>query len=203
MIFLHLLKDFCLSYLFFKAPGERPKARMNLEAGLRLEFWRPTLRQPLRRELPVLPFLAWSLFHFLGVFAGRGYALLLIFRGGALVHRTCLLPAHFKFPFMARADLQIAGLWTHPALRGRGLGEFAIQEALRRVGAPGRTLWYMVRMDNAASIRLAQKAGFQLAALGRRRKLLGLQALGSFVVERILISGPEEGPSSGPLAGAP
>ena len=173
------------AYLFFKAHA-LPAAAPELAPELRMELWRPTLRQPLRWELLALPFLAWSLFHFLGVFAGRDYFLLLIFQGTKLVHRTCVLPSHFKFPFMAARDLQAAGLWTHPSLRGRGLGWIAIQEVMRLVGAPDRTLWYMVREENAASIRLAEKAGFRLVARGRRRRRLGLQAVGYFQVEEVV-----------------
>jgi ribosomal protein S18 acetylase RimI-like enzyme len=173
------------AYLFFKAhtPCSAPP---ELAPELRMELWRPTLLRPVRWELLALPFLAWSLFHFLGVFAGRDYCLLLIFQGTKLVHRTCVLPPHFKFPFMGARDLQAAGLWTHPSMRGRGLGWIAIREVMRLVGAPGRPLWYMVREENAASIRLAEKAGFLLVARGRRRRRLGLQAAGYFQVEEAL-----------------
>jgi len=130
--------------------------------------------------------LAWSLFHFFRVFAGPDYFILLIFRGAHLVHRTCVLPAHFKFPFMAARDLQAAGLWTHPSMRGRGLGFAALQEVARLVGAPKRTLWYLVREENAASIRLAEKAGYQLVARGMRRHRLGLRAAGYFQISEFL-----------------
>jgi RimJ/RimL family protein N-acetyltransferase len=156
-----------------------------LPADLRLEFWRPSLGGPVHPRLLGFPFLAWSLFHFARVFAGRDYALLLLFRDGALVHRTCLLPAHFRFPFMSAPDLQAAGLWTAPEFRGRGLGLLALGEALRRLQDPGRTLWYMARLDNLPSIRLAEKAGFVPFGRVARRKRLGSHLLGSFQLEAL------------------
>jgi RimJ/RimL family protein N-acetyltransferase len=116
----------------------------------------------------------------LRVFATRDYAILLIFQGERVVHRTCLLPAHFRFPFMGPGDLQAAGIWTAPEHRGTGLGQVALEAILQRLEDPARTLWYMVRADNHASIRLAQKAGFQLWGRGLKRARLGLGPLGRF-----------------------
>ncbi len=162
-------------YRYYQA-GEVPPAPP--ADGFRLQFWRPSWRQLLHPALPALPFLALSLLHLLHLFANRDFSVLLISQGSLLVHRACLFPAHFRFPFMAARDLQIAGLWTHPALRGRGLGLLALAEILRRYG--GRTLWYLVREENTASIRLAEKAGLRLVGRGRRRKRLGLRVLGYF-----------------------
>lgn len=162
-------------YRYYQA-GEAPPAPP--ADGFRLQFWRPSWRQLLHPALPALPFLALSLLHLLHLFANRDFSVLLISQGSLLVHRACLFPAHFRFPFMAARDLQIAGLWTHPALRGRGLGLLALAEILRRYG--GRTLWYLVREENTASIRLAEKAGLRLVGRGRRRKRLGLRVLGYF-----------------------
>lgn len=174
-------------YLAGEAPPPQPAD------GLRLEFWRPSWRQFLHPALPALPFLALSLFHLLHLFANRHFTVLLISQGNLLVHRACLFPAHFRFPFMAAGDLQIAGLWTHPAQRGRGLGLLALGEILRRYG--GRTLWYLVREENAASIRLAEKAGLRLVGRGGRRKRLGLRALGYFHLDGQV---PKEGTEGRP-----
>jgi len=161
----------------FQAPAVPP--------GFRVAFWRPTLGQPFHPCLGGLPFRAWSLFHFTRIFASRDYALLLLFRGEALVHRTCLLPAHFRFPCMASLDLQAGGIWTDAGLRGRGLALAAMGEALRRLEDPGRTLWYMARMDNSPSIRLAEKAGFGMAGRAVRRKWLGSRLLGYYQLEQL------------------
>ncbi|WP_306600778.1 GNAT family N-acetyltransferase [Geothrix sp. 21YS21S-2] len=176
------------SYRYYQA-AEAPPPQPAGE--FRLQFWRPSWSQLLHPALPMLPFLAWSLLHLLHIFANRDFSVLLISQGSLLVHRACLFPAHFRFPFMAAGDLQIAGLWTHPALRGRGLGLLALGAILRRHG--GRTLWYLVQEENVASIRLAEKAGLRLVGRGCRRKRLGLRALGYFHLDGRVAGDRREG----------
>jgi RimJ/RimL family protein N-acetyltransferase len=116
----------------------------------------------------------------LRLFRSRDYAIVLIHEGDTLVHRTCLLPAHFRFPFMKPGELQTAGIWTRPDKRGLGLGLMAMRAVFQRLEDPGRTLWYMVREDNHASIRLAEKAGFRLWGRGGKRVSPGLGLLGKY-----------------------
>jgi len=171
-----------LSYLFYRRkltpllnpPEPRP--------DLTVELWRPSLAQPLPPDLPVFPFGIWSLFHYFRVFATRDYAVLLIRQRGRLVNRACLFPAHFKFPFMRRGDLQVAGVWTEPSCRGEGLGLLAVHELLLRCAQADRVLWYMVREKNLPSIRLAEKAQFTFWGYGERKPWLGLEGLGRFHV---------------------
>lgn len=155
-----------MDYLFFlrEGAGDGPGPG----AGLGVEVWRPTLFRPLRAGLPLVPFAAWSAFHFGRVFSTRDYRIVLLAGPEGPVHRTCLLPAHFRFPFMAPGDLQAAALWTREDLRGRGIALAGLRAALATTG--GGRVWYMVREDNLPSIRLAEKAGFRFHARGGRRK---------------------------------
>ena len=160
--------------------GDAPAAP--LPAGLTLAFWRPGWFRLRPGGFPAMPFLIWGWCHALRVFHSRDYAIVLIFEGGTLVHRTCLLPAHFRFPFMRAGELQAAGIWTHPDKRGAGLALLALRAVCQRMEDPGRTLWYMVRENNAASIRLAQKAGFQVWGRGRKVFARGLGLPGVFSI---------------------
>jgi RimJ/RimL family protein N-acetyltransferase len=185
-----------MRYLLFNRALSPDPAPGALPAGLTLACWRPG---PLRMRpagLPAMPFLVWGWWHALGVFRSRDYAIVQIFDGDALVHRTCLLPAHFRFPFMARGDIQAAGIWTRPDLRGRGLGLAALREVLQRCQGPGRTLWYLAREQNPASIRLAEKAGFRLWGLGLKPAWPGLGPLGAYRVTEV--TGPWTRPGFGP-----
>jgi RimJ/RimL family protein N-acetyltransferase len=155
-----------MAYLFFKRPLTPPEKAPALPPGLEFRLWRPAPFRLLPPQLPWRPFLLWSLFHHLGLFATGEYALALVFQGGRLVHRTCLLPAHFRCPFMGPRDLQAAAIWTHPDLRGRGVGPAALRSLLEPLADPDRSLWYMAREENGPSIRLARKAGFQLQGRG-------------------------------------
>jgi RimJ/RimL family protein N-acetyltransferase len=172
-----------MAYFMYQRPLTALEPAPALPSGVRLVFWRPRWRQPLHPGLAGLPFLAWSLLHFLGLFRNRDYAMVLLFREGRLVHRTCLLPPLFRFPFLPPGDLQAAGLWTDPAERGRGLALVALGEALRRLEDPGRTLWYLTRVDNRASIHLAEKARFTRFGRVERVNRLGLRVLGRFLLE--------------------
>lgn len=165
-----------MNYLFYKTRITAHPPDPGLPAGLDLEIWRPSLGRPRVPGLPAAPFALWSLFHFLRVFATRDYFLVLVRDRGRLVHRTGVFPAHWRFPFMAPRDLQAAGLWTDPAWRGRGLGLAALGAVQRRAECQGRTLWYMVREDNGASIRLAEKAGLLRWGRGGREARPGLLA---------------------------
>lgn len=141
----------------------------NLAASL--EVWRPGPARPGPGGMwpdgfPPRPFLYWALFHHLRLFATRDYRILVLRAGGLPVHRTCLLPAHFRFPFMRPGDIQAAALWTRPDHRGRGLGRFALHAASLLWDRPDRRMWYMVREGNAASIRLAEQSGFRFAGRG-------------------------------------
>jgi GNAT superfamily N-acetyltransferase len=181
-----------MDYFYFKKRMASGAPGPDLGDGLRVVIWRPTPGRPVRRDLPLVPFGIWSLFHFLGVFASRDYFLVLVLAGPRLVHRTCIFPAHYRFPFMAARDLQAGGLWTDPGWRGRGLGLAALGEAFRRPECQGRTLWYMVREDNRPSVRLAEKAGFLLWGRGGRVDPWGIGALGRYEVAEVLPSRPPE-----------
>ena len=169
-----------MRYLFFTRPMLPFGPAAALPDRCTLEEWRPSLGRARPPDLPVVPFLVWGLFHFLGIFASGDYTLFLVRRDGVLVHRTCIFPRHYKFPFMAAGDLQAAAIWTAPELRGCGLGRTVLQEVLQRLADPARTLWYLVRDDNHPSIRLAEKCGFRLLGQGGLRSRLGLHQLGIF-----------------------
>jgi RimJ/RimL family protein N-acetyltransferase len=81
---------------------------------------------------------------------------------------------------MARGDLQVGDSWTDPGYRGRGLALHAVRQVLARTACPGRVFWYVVNEENAASIRVAEKAGFVHHATGVRTARLGVRLLGDF-----------------------
>jgi RimJ/RimL family protein N-acetyltransferase len=179
-----------VQYLYFHRAMTVLDGLPVLPSGLTLERWRPSLGQWLPSGFPAIPFLVWTLFHFLRVFATREYGLVLIRQGARIVHRTCILPGHYKFPFMGPGDLQTAGIWTDPALRGAGLGLVAMGECLRWLEDSRCTLWYVVRDDNLASLRLAEKCGFRLVGVGLRTRRLGSHKFGVFQIrERCPASG--------------
>jgi len=124
--------------------------------------------------------LVWWAFTALGLFPRRDFAEVSLWREGRLLHRLIVTPRWWRFPFMARDDLQIGDLWTDPDFRGQGFARAAIAEAHRRF--PDR-FWYVVGVDNAASIRLIESCGYRLVGQGRRTRPLGVGAVGRFLLE--------------------
>lgn len=172
-------------YLFYRAQAAPAKA-IAIDSGYTFEIWRPTLSSVVPNGLPLIPFGVWWLFHQLRIFKNRDYALFLVRHDGVVVHRSVITPGYFRFPFMGANDLQVGDTFTEPAHRGKGLALFALQAILGADPATRRPYWYVVERTNRPSIRVVEKAGFQLAAEGVRSSRFGLRAAGSYVITRHL-----------------
>lgn len=170
--------------LFFATNCKPLQAEVSsLPAGCTFEFWAPRGLAIRPKGLAWMPFAIWSVvFHHGRVFRNRGYELLLIRRDGQLVHRSCVFPGYFRFPFMAPGDLQVGDTWTAPTERGKGLAGWALAVILRRLAAEGRTVWYICDLDNEASIRVARKNGMRLVGRGIRTRRIGVSLLGKFQI---------------------
>jgi RimJ/RimL family protein N-acetyltransferase len=136
----------------------------------RVTIWKPGLFRWKPWQVPGRAILAYWLFHFLRIFRNRDYTFLLMFRGDKLVHYATAYPGYFRFPFMAQNDLQIGYVWTDPSSRGQGLAARGVDLLVEALGAQGRRFWYVVNEHNAASIRVAQKAGFTWIGSGHARR---------------------------------
>ena len=172
-----------LDQLFFATDTLPPAARArDLPAGLTVEFWKPrgvALRPP---ALGAIPFAIWGVFHHARIFRNRCYQLLLIWKQGELVHRSCIFPGYFRFPFMARQDLQVGDTWTAPSERGKGLASWALATAIERLATDGKTIWYICDDTNAASQWVARKAGMKLVGRGMRTRRFRVNLLGHFQI---------------------
>jgi RimJ/RimL family protein N-acetyltransferase len=182
------MSDRCLFFRLDRL-GDLHTRLGNLPSGYTSELWRPKGMKIKPSALPLMPFAIWWLFHHARVFANRDYCLYLISDGQTLVHRTCIFPGFFRFPFMRQNDLQAGNTWTSPQHRGRGLALCALAQSIRAVLTEGRHLWYVCADDNEASIHIALKAGMQLVGKGvRTRRLGGL--LGAYVLAESGINQP-------------
>jgi RimJ/RimL family protein N-acetyltransferase len=167
-------------YLFFRSPANLAEASApGLDSIYQVTFWRPSLTRVLPAGFPAFPFAVWWMFHHLRIFR---YSLLLIHSQGRLLHRSCVFPPYFRFPFMASEDLQIGDTWTAEDHRGKGLAAYALSAITRDFSLRGRRFWYVCGAQNAVSARVAIKLGFQLAGRGGRTKQFGLSLLGCFVI---------------------
>lgn len=167
-------------YLVFHSAGEIPYWRP-LPPGYAIEVWHPGLGRIVPPTLG-LKFALWWLLHWLHLFNNRNYSVLLIRWNGRLVHRTCLIPKYFRWPFMADRDLQVSSTWTHPEHRCRGLATYALQFAASEWARDGRKLWYVTHDDNSPSLAVCRNIGFLLHDQAIRTERLGLRIFGKMVL---------------------
>lgn len=177
---------FYLVYQFGAPPDDcseakTPGALSVLPPGYSLTIWRPGWRAILPPTLGA-KFVLWWLFHRLCIFRNRNYAVLIVLHNERPVHRTCLIPKYFRWPFMRADDLQVSSTWTDPGHRNLGLARFALEHAVRHWSEKGRAFWYVTHADNAASVAVCSNAGFSLKNMGRRTRRWGLRLLGKLVL---------------------
>lgn len=149
--------------------------------GMEYFWWRPGLTSLIPPTLGVI-FMGWWLFHAFRIFKGRDYSVLFIKHNGRIVHRSCVIPPYFRWPFMGTNDLQISSTWTDTAYRGKNLATIALQKIVTDMKKEGRRFWYMSREENPASVSVAKKAGFLLFGYATRTKKNGMHLLGQLVL---------------------
>ena len=152
-----------------------------LPSGLRFMVWRPSIHGIVPPGMS-MKFAFWSLFHYLRIFRNRDFSITYIVRDEMIVHRSCLLPKYFRWPFMAKDDLQISSTFTDPGYRGKGLATIALQQILWSRRQTPRRYWYVTRENNPASIAVCTKVGFSLFGIAHRTRLLGMHVFGRLVI---------------------
>jgi lipopolysaccharide/colanic/teichoic acid biosynthesis glycosyltransferase/RimJ/RimL family protein N-acetyltransferase len=156
---------------------------MNIEEPHSWILWKPCITKLTPKGVSLFPFAMWWLFHYGRLFTNGDYGILAIYQGEELVHRSCVFPRYFRFPFMARNDLQIGDIWTDPEHRKKGLATLAILKILELESQPGRRFWYVVEKDNIPSIRVIEKTGFSMVASGIRTRHFGIGLLGCYMMK--------------------
>ncbi len=170
-----------MEYLFYcRKSQDINQVELALDGRYTCKLWSPAISSIVPSGIPLTPFAAWWVMHYLHVFRNRDYGLFLVYQGGDLVHRSGIFPGYFRFPFMSGDDLQIGDIWTRPGHLRRGIASFAIQQILLSKSRAGRKFWYVVKRGNLSSIRVVEKAGFVKVGEGERVKRFGLRLPGSF-----------------------
>lgn len=150
----------------------------------KLQVWRPTPASSRPRGMSLLPYAVWWAFHYLRIFRNDQYKIFLLRKGERILHRSCVFPPYFRFPFMDACDVQVGDIWTHESNRGQGKGTRMLRHIVR--AHAGRRVWYLCEADNVASINLALSGGMKLYARGRREGRLGVGLLGRFVISDLV-----------------
>lgn len=169
-------------YLIFVSNGETATVH-ELGAIYWMKIWQPSVTSLIPPTLGFKYFL-WWLFHYLKIFRNKDYAALLIGEGNKVVHISCIVPAHYRWPFMNANDCQISSTWTHVDYRGKGLATVGLKKAIELYAKPNRRFWYVSRAANKASIAVCKKVGFSLIGSGRRTRKMGTRLLGQLVIAK-------------------
>jgi GNAT superfamily N-acetyltransferase len=152
-----------------------------LPSGYSIEIWRPGWRRILPPTLGV-KFGLWWMLHLCGIFRNRDYAVLIVRRNGRPVHRTCLVPKYFRWPFMNDRDLQVSSTWTDPDHRCLGIATYTLEHAVSEWANEGRTLWYVTHADNAPSLAVCRGVGFRMKTAANRTSRFGVRLLGELTL---------------------
>ncbi|MDD5208169.1 MAG: GNAT family N-acetyltransferase [Elusimicrobiales bacterium] len=152
-----------------------------LAEELEFVWWRPRGFSVMPPTFGVRGFV-WWLFLKCGIFINQDYAVLYIKHGNRFIHRSVILPGYFRWPFMAKEDLQISSTWTDPAYRGEKLATSALQKIVSELRKSNRRFWYVSRDSNPPSIVVAKKAGFRLKAYALRTRRFGIYLMGRLLL---------------------
>jgi len=107
-------------------------------------------------------YISYSFFHYARIFKNRDYCWIALAADDVKASMLCV-PAHYRWPFMGKNDIQLTYVIAKPGERGKGWGSRLIDAGLKSLAMRGRTFWYVTDEDNIASQKLAQRAGFELA----------------------------------------
>lgn len=125
----------------------------------------------------------YAAFHHLRVFGNRDYSALVLSRPNEKPdHVSSVFPRFFRFPFMAKEDIQIGATHTLESARGQGLARRAILEILAAHAMPGRKFWYLTEAKNTASCSVIEGAGFSLFGVGAKEPGLALKLISVYRV---------------------
>jgi ubiquinone/menaquinone biosynthesis C-methylase UbiE len=136
------------------------------------------------RPLPPIPpmmhakAMAWIAFLYTKLLANRKSCIVKICHAGRVVHRSCVRPRYFRWPFMGEDDLRISSTWTHAEFRGKGLATIALAYIVRTMAAPRRRFWYVSKDSNVESVRVCRRVGFDLIAYAQRLASLSSRSPG-------------------------
>lgn len=131
-----------------------------------------------------MPYTVWWVFHYLRIFRNDQYKIFLLREGERILHRSCVFPPYFRFPFMGPDDVQVGDIWTAESSRGQGKGTRMLRYIVHAHAE--RRVWYLCEADNVASVNLALSGGMKLYARGRREGRLGVGLLGRFVISNLV-----------------
>ncbi len=131
------------------------------------EVWLPSLLSLYPKGFDFFPYVIWWLFYYLKIFKNRIYLICVLQVNGQIIHRSCVFPPFFRFPFMKSGDLQIGDVWTSEGFRGHGYASEALGFIFKKYSGHG--FWFLCASDNHASAKIAMNNGMRVFGTGQRK----------------------------------
>lgn len=138
----------------------------NSDYKFELKLFKPTLFKVMPPNYFKFSFLVWWLFWNLRILDGKYFIGLVYNLDNKIVHHFLILPKFFKYPFMAKGDMQIGDVWTSPSYRGLNLSAYAISTTVKDILKVDNSIWYLTTPENYPSIKVAKKLGIPFFNLG-------------------------------------
>ena len=135
----------------------------------RLSKWRPSLRS-MKPGNKRWKYVFYSVFHWARIFRNRDYCLISVEADGEQKASMLVVPAHFRWPFMGRKDVQLTYVLTSYGARRQGWASYLVNHGVCQLAREDREIWYVTDTNNVASQRLAERSGFELVGKAEPRK---------------------------------
>lgn len=146
--------------VFRKKRLEHP-ASVDLGVEYHVQKWKPGVFRFLPPNKGYKYILYW-IFHYAKIFKNRNYSAYFIYnKADELVSSCLVVPSHFKWPFMNRNDVQFTYVMTRPEFKGQGMAGKLIHKVIELSEPEVANFWYVTDTDNTASIKVAEKMGFE------------------------------------------
>ena len=166
-------------HYILKRPADLPVTKRDLAEGYQMTVWRPTLTQLVPPGLPKARSAFFWFVNTLSASPAGGMFMILVHGPEGDVACWCRsMPRFFRFPFFGADDVLLHDIWTDENHRGKGLASFTLGTFCEVTAAPDRTQWALISKDNAPSLGLFRKFGFEVDGEVERRTRLGTGAMG-------------------------
>ena len=176
------------SYYFYTGTKKNIKnVDVFLPKGYRLEIWKPSLFRIRPQGCAGLSFLVYWLMHILGIFETKKYCRFIVYYDNNIAHCSVVSPKSFKHPFMGESDLQIGPVDTAKGHLQKGLASYVIKHILDYFDTDKNKFWWIVRTENAVSIKTIEKFGFSRSFIGLKKKILGIPGSSIYFIKHKLI----------------
>ncbi len=96
---------------------------------------------------------------------------------GDIMHTSYVIGKCFKFPFMAKEDIEIGPCQTAKEYRGRGIYKNVLNFINNEKSSCSKTAYMIVKTDNTPSIKGIEAAGFKRVGLLSKSKRLKVYKL--------------------------